>query len=84
MSTYAETPTFSNMAAVATIPFASVKAKLYVQGATGAVPAPAIALVRVVTCVASVPPIDFKFVISIGARPRAAKSESGNLAKPCW
>ena len=83
-NTYAETPTFSKTAAVATIDFASVKPNLYVQGATGLVPAPAMALVRVVTCVASVPPIDFKLAISIGARPRAAKSESGNLAKPCW
>jgi hypothetical protein len=34
-NTYADTPTFSKMLAVATIPAASVKPNLYVQGATG-------------------------------------------------
>lgn len=40
---------FSNTLAVATMPAASVKPKLYWQGWTGAVPAPAIAAVKVVT-----------------------------------
>ena len=82
--TYAETPTFSRIAAVATIPAASVNPKLYVHGATGWVPAPAIADNKVVTCVCSVLPMLFKFVMSAGWRPRAAKSESENLAKPSW
>ena len=75
---------FSKTPAVATIAAAVVNPKLYVQGCTGAVPAPAIADVKVVTCVCSVPPIDFRFVMSVVVRPNAAKSESANLAKPCW
>jgi len=75
---------FSNTAAVATIAAAVVNLKLYVHGWTVMAPAPAIAAVRVVTCVCSVPPIDFKFAISVVVRPNAAKSESWNWAKPCW
>lgn len=74
---------FSRTPAVAIMACAVVNPKLYVHGWTGCVPAPAIALVRVVTCVASVPPIDFKLVISCVLSPIAVKSESGNLAKPC-
>ena len=81
---YAETPTFSRMEAVATMLAASVRPNLYVHGATGWVPAPAMADRRVVTCTCSVPPMDFRFVMSVAVRPSAAKSESENWAKPCW
>jgi hypothetical protein len=74
---------FSKTPAVATIAAAVVNPKLYVHGWTGAVPAPAMAAVRVVTCVCSVPPIDLRLVMSAAVRPNAAKSESGNLANPC-
>lgn len=63
---------------------AVVKPKLYVQGATGAVPAPEMAALRTVTCVASVAATIFKLAMSAAETPAAAKSESGNLAKPCW
>lgn len=74
---------FSRTAAVATIADAVVKPNLYVQGATGWVPVPAIAERRVVTCVCSVAPIDLRFVRSVAVRPRAVKSASVNWAKPC-
>ena len=81
---YADTPTFSRMEAVATMLAASVRPKLYVQGATGLVPAPAMAERRVVTWTCSVLPMDLRFVMSVAVRPRAAKSESENLANPSW
>lgn len=63
---------------------ASVKPNLYVHGATGLVPAAAMAVRRVVTWTCSVAPMDFRFVISPAERPKAAKSESENWANPCW
>lgn len=82
-TTYAEIPTDSSTLAVATMAAAVVKLKAYVQGATGCVPAPAIALCNVVTCVCSVLPIDFRSVNCAAVRPSAVKSESANLANPC-
>ena len=80
---YAETPTFSRIAAVETISAAVLKPKLYVQGATGWVPEAAMAVNKVSTCVCSVCPIDFRLVRSVAERPSARKSESWNIANPC-
>lgn len=49
LMTYADTPMFSKIDAVATISFAVVRPNLYSQGATGLIPAPAMAPSRVET-----------------------------------
>lgn len=69
--TYADTPMFSKIPAVATISFAVVKPNLYSQGATGFVPTPAMAPSRVMTCACSVCPIDFKSDSCCCERPSA-------------
>jgi hypothetical protein len=70
VKTYAETPTFSRMAAIATISAAVLNPKLYVHGATGCVSACAMALSNVVTCTCSVMPMDFRLFTSVCDRPR--------------
>lgn len=81
-ATYADTPTISRILAVLTMDVASVNPKLYVHGCTGTPPAPMIALIKVVTCVASCMPTAFNAVIWEELKPAAVKSASANLANP--
>jgi hypothetical protein len=81
-STYALIPTASRTRAVATMVAASVKPKLYVQGCTGVPPAAEIAIDSCVTWVLSVAATIFRLLTSSVVRPRAVKSEAGNIARP--
>jgi len=63
--------------------WAVVRPKLYVHAWTGWAPAAEMADISCVTWVASVAAMVFRSVIWSGARPNAAKSVSGNFAKPC-
>lgn len=81
---YAEMPTASRIRAVATMPAALVKPKLYVHGWKGVTPAFWSTLCRVVTWVFSVFARAASVSTSFCVSPRAMKSAGGNICRPCW